>query len=414
MRPPGGGGGEDELAFERELREHEVSAPLHRFAADRRDFLKLLGGGMLVCLCAPALSAQESGGARAGGRAGAGAGAGRGGHELPRELAAWLHVHPDGSVTVFTGKVEVGQNIRTSLAQQVAEELRLPVAAIRMVMGDTDLTPWDAGTFGSRTTPYLVANQRIQFHPAHSPLRQGSYRGLAATANHFARESHMDELAAAAGIEPLRFRLQNLAEPRLRAVLEAAAAKFGWGSQKAEAGRGFGIADGTEKGGYVAACVEVEIEPAGGGGGAGAAGRAVRLRRVVEAFECGAVVNPDGLRNQVEGAVVQAIGGALFEAVEFAGGRITNPRLGRYRVPRFTDLPRIETVVLDRRDLPSAGAGETPIVALAPAVANAIFAATGVRLRGLPLVPRGVLPGPPGAPAASQAPAGAAPATTGG
>ena len=110
----------------------------------------------------------------------------------------------------------------------------------------------------------------------------------------------------------------------------------------------------------------------------------------MEAFECGAVVNPGGLRNQVEGAVVQAIGGALFEAVRFENGRIVNPRFSGYRVPRIGDVPPIEVVILDRRDLPSAGAGETPIVGLAPAVGNAIFAATGVRLRGLPLAPDGI------------------------
>ncbi len=230
-------------------------------------------------------------------------------------------------------------------------------------------------------TPYEVANQRIQFHPARSPLRQGSYRGLAATANHFARESHMDELAHAVGMDPLALRLKNLAEPRLRAVFEAAAAKFGWGKRQPGPGRGFGIAGGTEKGGFVATCAEIEVEPAD---------RRVRLRRVVEAFECGAVVNPNGLRNQVEGAVVQAIGGALFEAVEFENGRITNARFAKYRVPRFSDVPEIEVVILDRRDLPSAGAGETPIVAVAPAVGNAIFAATGIRLRRLPLAPHGL------------------------
>ncbi|HXO29653.1 MAG TPA: molybdopterin cofactor-binding domain-containing protein, partial [Thermoanaerobaculia bacterium] len=206
-------------------------------------------------------------------------------------------------------------------------------------------------------------------------------RGLAATANHFARESHMDELAHAAGMDPLALRLKNLAEPRLRAVFEAAAAQFGWGKRQPGTGRGFGIAGGTEKGSFVATCAEVEIEPGD---------RRVRLRRVVEAFECGAVVNPNGLRNLVEGAVVQAIGGALFEAVEFENGRITNARFAKYRVPRFSDVPEIEVVILDRRDLPSAGAGETPLVTLAPAVANAIFAATGIRLRRLPLAPHGL------------------------
>ncbi|HVR10028.1 MAG TPA: molybdopterin cofactor-binding domain-containing protein, partial [Thermoanaerobaculia bacterium] len=249
---------------------------------------------------------------------------------------------------------------------------------------DGTLVAWELHNYNSGSaaigTPYEVANQRIQYHPARSPLRQGSYRGLAATANHFARESHMDELAHAAGVEPLQFRLKNLANPRLRAVFTAAAERFGWGKRQPGPGAGFGIAGGTEKGGFVATCAEVEI----------AAGGRVRLRRVVEAFECGAVVNPNGLRNQIEGAVVQAIGGALFESIEFGNGRILNPRFAKYRLPRFSDVPPIEVVVLDRRDLPSAGAGETPIVGLAPAVANAIFAATGVRLRAMPLAPYGM------------------------
>jgi isoquinoline 1-oxidoreductase len=120
------------------------------------------------------------------------------------------------------------------------------------------------------------------------------------------------------------------------------------------------------------------------------ASRNVQIRRVVEAFECGAVVNPNGLRNQVEGAIVQAIGGALFEAIRFDNGRILNPHFAEYRVPRLRDTPQIEVILVDRKDLPSAGAGETPIMGLAPAVGNAIFAATGVRLRSLPMAPDGV------------------------
>ena len=240
-------------------------------------------------------------------------------------------------------------------------------------------------------TPYEVAARHVEFHPADSPLRQGSYRGLAATANHFARESHMDELAAALGLDPLDFRRRNLADPRLSAVLEAAAERAGWAKLRAEGGRGHGIAGGVEKGSYVATCAEVRVEPDG----------AVRVARLVAAFECGAVVNPEHLRHQVEGSLVMGLGGALFEAVEYDEGRVVNPKLSLYRVPRFIDLPEIDVVLLDRRDLPSAGAGETPIVAVAPAVAGAIHAATGVRLRSMPLCPRG-LPGDvrerPGAP----------------
>src|SRR5262249_36646036 len=111
---------------------------------------------------------------------------------------------------------------------------------------------------------------------------------------------------------------------------------------------------------------------------------------LVTAFECGAILNPDGLKNQVEGAVVMGLGGALYEAIDFADGKILNPRFSRYRVPRFSDMPAMETVLLDRKDLASAGDRETPIVAVAPVVGNAICAATGVRLRSMPMMPNGL------------------------
>jgi isoquinoline 1-oxidoreductase len=112
-----------------------------------------------------------------------------------------------------------------------------------------------------------------------------------------------------------------------------------------------------------------------------------RLHRVVVAFECGAIVNPDGLRHQIAGAIVQGIGGALFEAIDFADGRVLNGTMRQYRVPRFADVPPIDVVMVDRKDLPSAGAGETPIIGLAPAIANALFRASGERRRALPLSP---------------------------
>jgi CO/xanthine dehydrogenase Mo-binding subunit len=251
---------------------------------------------------------------------------------------------------------------------------------------DGSLTAWEFHNYHSGAsgidTPYVVPNQRTEFHSVDPPiLRSGSYRGLAATANHFARESHMDDLAHAAGVDPFEFRMKNLKEPRLRNVLEAAAKSFGWPPQKALAGQGFGLAVGNEKGSYVATCAEVAIDRSSG---------AVKIVRLVEAFECGAIVNPDGLRNQVVGAMIQGLGGALFESIEFENGRITNARFSRYRVPRFSDVPEIEVVLLNRKDIPSAGAGETPIMAVAPAIGNAIFNATGTRLRSLPLVPRGL------------------------
>jgi len=248
---------------------------------------------------------------------------------------------------------------------------------------DGTLVAWEHHNYNSGPaaigTPYDVANQVIQYHPAKLPLRQGSYRGLASTANHFARESHMDAMAHAAGIDPLEFRLKNLKDPRLQAVFQAAAEKFGWGKAKSTPECGYGIAGGTDKGGYVATCAEVAINPAT---------KKVRVVRVVEAWESGAVVNPDGLRNQMSGAIVQAIGGALFERILFANGRILNPHFAQYRVPRFGDTPKIEIILIDRKDLPSAGAGETGLVGLAPAVGNAIFAASGVRVRSMPMGPR--------------------------
>ncbi len=247
---------------------------------------------------------------------------------------------------------------------------------------DGKLTAWEHHNYNSGGaalgTPYDVPNQLIQYHSADGPLRQGSYRSLAACANNFARESHMDSLAHAAGLDPLDFRLKNLSNPRLRAVLQAAAEHFKWSSAKSTPERGYGIACGTDKGGYVATCAEISIDPATG---------KLHIVHVTLAWESGAVINPDGLRNQQMGAVVQALGGALFEQIFFADGKILNPHFAQYRVPRFQDTPRIEVVLLDRKDLPSAGAGEIGIIGVAPAIGNAYFAATGKRLRQLPMAP---------------------------
>jgi nicotinate dehydrogenase subunit B len=239
---------------------------------------------------------------------------------------------------------------------------------------------YNSGEAGIRTY-YDIPNQKIEFHPTKSTLRQGSYRGLAATANHFARETHMDELAHLAGLDPLEFRLRNLKDERLKAVFTAAAQKFNWGRAKTGVGHGFGIAGGCDKSGYFATCAEVSADRQSGD---------VKVVRVATAFECGAIVNPDGLRNQVVGANIMGLGGALFEAIEFENGRILNGRFSKYRLPRFSDVPEIEVVLLDRKDLPSAGAGESPIEGIAPAIGNAIFDASGVRLRSMPLVPDGL------------------------
>jgi CO/xanthine dehydrogenase Mo-binding subunit len=212
-------------------------------------------------------------------------------------------------------------------------------------------------------------------------LRQGSYRGLAATANHFARESFMDELAQAASLDPLAFRLAHLKEPRLRDVLEKAAERFRFlerfGSIPSGDGeRGIGLACGTEKGSFVAACVAVTVDRGRG---------RIALEEIVEAYECGEIQNPTNLMAQVQGAIIMGLGGALKEEIRFENGRVTNPRFSKYQVPRTRDLVPMDILLVDRPDLPSVGAGETPIIAIAPAIANAVFHATGIRIRSMPI-----------------------------
>ena len=252
------------------------------------------------------------------------------------------------------------------------------------VRADGTITGWTFDNYNSgpaaiRPT-YAIANQRVAYHPSDSPLRQGSYRGLAATANNFAREMHVDELARLVGMDAPAFRLKNLEDARLRTVLETATTQFGWGKKPAP-GHGIGVACGFEKGGYIAACAEVAADRASG---------AVKITRVVTAFDCGAVVNPVGLKAQISGGIIQGIGGALFEAIDFEYGVIQNAKLAQYRVPRFSDVPSIEVVLVDRKDQPSMGAGETPIIAIAPAVGAAIYDATGVRPMGLPMARNGL------------------------
>ncbi len=259
-------------------------------------------------------------------------------------------------------------------------------AALIEVEGSLDargsITSWhfvNVNSGGSAIeTPYRIEKRRSQYLSSKPPLRHGSYRALAATANNFARESFMDELAAAAGADPLEFRLAHLENDRLRAVLEAAANNFTWKQRvsKKSPTLGVGLACGTEKGSYVAACAEVEIDSKTG---------EINVRRVSQAFECGAILNPDNLLKQVEGAIIMGLGPALREEMRFENGQILNASFGKYQVPRFDDVPEIEVQLLNRPDLSSVGAGETPIIAIAPAIANAVFHATGKRIRSMPI-----------------------------
>ena len=161
-------------------------------------------------------------------------------------------------------------------------------------------------------------------------------------------------------------------------MLEEAAARFSWRErvQEKQPEVGVGLACGTEKGSYVAACVEIAVDRAQG---------QIQVRRVCEVFECGAILNPDNLRTQVQACIIMGLGPALREEMRFENGQILNPNFADYQVPRFRDVPELDIHLLNRPDLPSAGGGETPIIAIAPAIANAVFHATGVRVRAMPI-----------------------------
>ena len=252
------------------------------------------------------------------------------------------------------------------------------------VKKDGNITAWKFINYNSGgaalDTLYKVGNKQVAHVRSNSPLRQGSYRGLAAPANVFARECHMDDLARLIKMDPLEFRIKNLGDDRLITVLRSAAQNFGWNVSKTK-DHGQGIACGFDKGGYVGTCVEIKIN----------GDKEVKIVRITQAFECGAIINPHHLENQVMGSIVQGLGGALFEAVEFANGKILNSSLSAYRVPRFSDIPKIEIILIDRKDLPSAGAGEAAIIGIAPAIRNAIMDATGKALNELPMLPNGSL-----------------------
>ena len=227
-------------------------------------------------------------------------------------------------------------------------------------------------------TPYIVPHTSILSASSNSPLAQGPYRCLAATGNNFARESFMDELAAATGADPLEFRLSQLGNPRIKTVLEEAARRFGWAERrkKVTPELGVGLACGTEKNSVVAACVEVSIDRKR---------REFKLNEICEVFECGPIINPDNLISQIQGCIIMGLGGVLREEMRFAGGTILNASFRDYLVPRFADTPKINVHLMNKTDIPSAGGGETPIIVVAPAMGNAVYAATGVRLRSLPM-----------------------------
>ena len=249
--------------------------------------------------------------------------------------------------------------------------------------------PNQSGADRNANHNYNFSNNRVTVHwLTSSPIRASALRGLGSPQNTFANESFMDELAAAAGADPLEFRLRHLSDPRAKAVLEAAAKRAGWTSrpspqkagQRANTSSGRGLAfvqyDRTEA--YVAAVAEVDVNQADG---------QVRVKRVVVAHDCGLIINPDGLRNQIEGNVIQATSRTLKEEVKFDSSMVTGLEWTAYPILRFPEIPEVVIELIDRSDQPAVGAGEATTSAIPAAIANAIFDATGARFRTIPFTP---------------------------
>ena len=210
------------------------------------------------------------------------------------------------------------------------------------------------------------------------PFATGPWRAPGNSSNTFARESQVDIMAAKYGMDPLAFRLKNLSDKRMIATLQAVAEKFGWKAAAAPSGSGCGVACLADAGACVAAMAEVEVERSTG---------KVAVKRVACAADIGFVINPEGARQQVEGGLIMGLGYSLTEEVDFRGGRILNTNFDTYKIPRFSWLPKIEVVLVDNPGHPPQGCGEPAIPSMGAAIANAIFDATGARLRMIPMTP---------------------------
>lgn len=316
-----------------------------------------------------------------------------------------VHVHMPAVGAGFGGKHQGDASVQAALLSQAvkrpvlvtqsrAEELTWnyfkPAALIEVRCGADEagqIGAWDCDIYNCGTRgalpPYQFPNRRVRSYECDSPLRQGLWRGLAGSANTFAIEVHMDHVARQLGQDPVAYRLRHLAnDPRLAKTIRAAAEHYGWRPQSGPSGLGVGFACGIDAGSCVAQIVEIELERATG---------KVRVKRIVVAHESGLVINPDGIENQIEGAVTMGLGLALWEAVRYDQGRILTNSFGTYPIPTFRDTPAIEILLVPNSAHPPQGAGEPSIFPIAAAIANAIFDATGKRLRETPMSPDRVL-----------------------
>lgn len=270
-----------------------------------------------------------------------------------------------------------------------------PAAIIKIKSGITPagrIVYWDYQVFfaGERSAAqfYDIPHHRTEVlgewgggtGSAH-PFDVGAWRAPASNSNTFGRECQIDIMAARAGLDPLEFRLMNLDNPRMARLLKAAAEKFGWTPARAPSGRGFGLSCADYNGTYVVAMAEVAVDRKSG---------KVRVKRMVGGQDMGLAVNPDGAALQIEGCLTMGLGYALSEEVHFKAGRILDLNFDTYALPRFSDLPKIETVILNSPELPITGGGEPSIINMGSVVANGIFDAVGARVYQLPMTPERV------------------------
>jgi isoquinoline 1-oxidoreductase len=332
---------------------------------------------------------------------------------LQRELARQLSIPVEGIRVIapfvgggFGGKISNGQAMQVvKLAKIAKKPVQLawsradeffydtfrPAAVVKIRSGLADsgkIVLWDYNIYGMgargadlfydvphhRTTIY----RRLKSGDGMHPFATGAWRAPDNNTNSFARESHIDVMAVKAGMDPLEFRLKNITNQRMRWVLKAAAEKFGWTPAKGPSGRGFGIACGSDVNVPVALIAEVKVDKQTGN---------VQVKRVVCAIDIGLVINPEGAKLQIEGGVTMGLGYALTEEVHFEGGRIIDLSFGTYKLPRFSWVPEIETVLIKADDSPSKGCGEPPIICVGGVIANAIYDATGARLLQMPMTP---------------------------
>jgi len=289
----------------------------------------------------------------------------------------------------LTGKAVM---VAWSRAEEFFYDTFRPAAVVKIKSGINDsgkISLWDytvyfAGERGSQHF-YDIPHHRTvstgggwRGTPGSHPFGTGAWRAPGNNTNTFARESQIDIMAAKAGADSLEFRLKNLTDKRMRRVLSACGEKFGWTPAKAPSGRGFGISCGIDAGTYVAHMAEVEVNKTKG---------TVQVKRVVCAQDMGLSINPEGAKMQMEGCITMGLGYALTEEIHFKGGEIFDLNFDTYEIPRFSWLPKIETVLIDAKDSPPQGGGEPAIISMGGLIANAIYDAVGARLFQLPMTP---------------------------